>query len=194
VSSLGALIERYRAPADPLRTERRVELVAGLLALALVLQVAFGAARLAITVGPDAVPPSVDSLQVLRSLPLDAVTTEQSTEIRNRPLFWPTRRPAAPVAVDTAAPVSEKQQASNELKLLGVFGAGDTIGIIVRVKDSTRRIRLGEEVSGWKLKSVEESGAVVVSGSRQKTLQLLPNQVNKPERAGNKKRTEPERH
>jgi hypothetical protein len=179
VNWLKAIGERYRASADPIRAERRVELVVVVLALFLLLQLVHGFSRLAIISTPEAVAPTADSLRVIASLGQDTVAPEQNDEIRSRPLLWPGRRPATPTTVDAAAPARAKQQELNEIKLLGVFGAGETIGIIARVKDRTQRIRLGEEVAGWKLKSVEESGAVFAAGSRQKTIMLLPEPTDK---------------
>jgi hypothetical protein len=71
-----------------------------------------------------------------------------------------------------------KQQELEGIKLVGVFGEGDSAGIIARVKDKVRRIRLGEELAGWRLESVGRNEAVITNGSRQEKVILLPESVN----------------
>jgi hypothetical protein len=182
MSWLRALGERYRASADPILTERRIELVVVLLALLLILQLVFGASRLAMISTPEAVVPTADALQVLHSLGQNTVTAQQSNEIRSRPLLWPGRRSVAPAVGNVAGPALVKQQELHDIKLLGVFGTGDTIGIIARVKDKTQRIHPGEEVAGWTLKSVGKAEAVFAAGSRQETIILLPEQIDRADK------------
>lgn len=174
--------ERYRASGDPERTERRVELILVLLGLLLILQLVYGASRLAMISIPEPVAPTKDSLQVRNLLGQTTITPEQGNAIRSRPLLWPSRRPvaAAPVVVDEAA--NARKQALRDIKLLGVFGTGDTAGVIVRVKDKTLRVGLGEDVAGWTLASVGKTGAVFSMGSRQETLKLLPEQIGKADK------------
>ena len=97
------LVDRYRVTADPLRTQRRIELLVLLLTVFLFLQLGYGAFRLAVFSPPEPVLPAADSLQVKTPLKMDTVTPEQSGEIRNRPLFWPERRPTEVVAIEAAA-------------------------------------------------------------------------------------------
>ena len=84
---------RYSGSADPLRTERRVELLLILAALLLIVQIAYSASRLALLSVPAAISPAADSLQVENALSVATVAAKQSDEIRNRPLFWASRRP-----------------------------------------------------------------------------------------------------
>ncbi|MEZ5572073.1 MAG: hypothetical protein R3E64_08625 [Halioglobus sp.] len=104
------------------------------------------------------------------------MTAEQSNEIRQRPLLWPERRPMEAV-VEVPESQKEKQKGLKEfkeIKLLGVFGVGDSIGIIAKVKENTKRIHLGEEISGWTLESVGTNDATFTMGKRQEKLVLLP--------------------
>jgi len=176
-----ALTRRYREAANPLHTERRIELLVLSLFLLLILQLAYGAFRLAVLSTPEAVLPAADSLQVLTSLSLDTVTSEQSSEIRDRPLLWPDRRPIAGIALETAPSEvnAEELKELQDIELRGVFGSGDAAGIIVLVKNNPRRIRLAEEVDGWKLESVGVNEAVFAAGSRRAKL-VLQNQPIKP--------------
>jgi hypothetical protein len=177
VSWLKSLVERYRAAANPLRMERRFELVLLLLALLLILQLLYGVVRLALMSAPPPLVPPADALQVVSAIGLDTVTAEQSNEIRNRPVLWPGRRPVEAVT-ELAEESNVKQQELEGIKLVGVFGEGDSAGIIARVKDKVRRIRLGEELAGWRLESVGRNEAVITNGSRQEKVILLPESVN----------------
>jgi hypothetical protein len=162
---------------DPLLTERRIELAILVLILLLVLQLVYGAARLALLSKPEAVLPAADSLQVTASFVRNTLTAEQAREIVSRPLLWPERKPVAEVVKvpDTAAP---KKEEFKGFKLIGLFGAGDSIGIIVRAKDKTQRLHVGEELNGWKLTSVGVRQAVFSAGSKQETLTLQPEHTN----------------
>lgn len=172
---LAAVRDRYRVAANPLRTERRVELVALLLALLLCLQIAYSASHLALMSIPEAVVPAADALQVKTALSLDAIGAEQSNEVRNRPLFWESRQPvSAPVAPD--APEVPAPEIKG-IKLVGVFGGGDAAGIIVLMNGKKRRVRLGEEVKGWTLQSVDTNAAVLTAGARQESLVLQTGRV-----------------
>lgn len=171
---LRALGSRYRVASNPLRLERRFELALLLLVLLLILQLAYGLLRLGLLSAPAALEPTVDSLQVVAIPGLDAVTAEQSNEIRSRPLLWRERRPVEEVEEVVASEADDPKE-FKVIKLVGVFGAGDSAGIIARVDEQgTRRVRLGEDVAGWTLESVENNEVVITAGSRQEKLVLLP--------------------
>ena len=170
---LDALGGRYTVAADPLRTERKVELVALVLTVLLCLQLLYSGVRLALDPAVDAVAPAMDVLQVKSVASQAVVASSGSDEIRARPLFWSSRRPA-PESVEEIAP-DEGGAAAGELKevkLLGVFGSGDTAGIIVLVKDKKRRILQGEDIKGWTLQTVEPNRVVLVDGERREELVL----------------------
>jgi hypothetical protein len=148
-----------------------------LLALLWILQLLYGSVRLALMSAPAALVPTEDSLQVIPSLGLNAATAAQSNEIRNRPVLWPGRQPIEAVA-EIAAVTNGKSKEFKGIKLVGVFGAGDSAGIIVRVKDKVQRIHLEEELVGWRLESIGKNEAVFTAGSRQEQLILLPESIN----------------
>jgi hypothetical protein len=173
MSWLHVLRDRYRVATDPLRTERRIELAAVLLLLLLVLQLVYGATRLAIVSAPEAVLPAADSLEVMASLGLETIDDEQSDEIRERPLFWPSRRPVE-VVVERPRSKKPKEQELKDVKLVGVFGTGNSVGIIALVEGRIERVRVGEEIDGWKLKTVNQNEAEFRAGSRKAKLSLLP--------------------
>ena len=167
------LSERYSVATQPLRTERRIEIVVIMLLLALLLQFIVGVASLGLQSSPEAIAPAPDTLQLVVFPDRVAVSAAQSNEIRSRPLLWPGRRPEASV-VELSEITTEKASNLSEMSLAGVFGAGDSAGIIVRVKGKSRRLRPGDELAGWTLESVAAKEAVLKNGNRRETLVLKP--------------------
>lgn len=176
MSWLRAFKGRYRVGVDPLRTERRIEAAVILLLLVLVLQLAYGASRLAILTTPAPILPASDSLEVISSISLDNITARQRSEIRSRPLFWSGRRPLEAVVVAPELPEVKqlKEHKFEGIKLLGVFGVGESVGIIVRVKGESHRVLLGDKVDGWTLETIEGNDAVFVAGSQREKATLQP--------------------
>jgi hypothetical protein len=170
VSWLGSLSSRYRVSGDPLRTLRRIELLAVLLGSLLCLQLVLGGLRLATLSAPEPVIPAPDSLRVPPVLSPVAVAASERNEIITRPLFWSSRRP-----VEEVATLAEPEMKAGELKgvkVVGLFGSGERAGIIALVKGQKRRILLGDVVEGWTLKSVAPFELVVANGGRTETLAL----------------------
>ena len=131
------LPDRYRVTTDPMRTERRIELAAVVLVLVLGLQLLYSGARIKMLSLPGAVMPASDALSVGDLYPMGRITNEQSDDLVARPLFWQGRRP-----LDNEAKSASRKEApsSGKLKgvrLQGVFGAGETAGVIIKVKDSS---------------------------------------------------------
>ena len=175
MSWLQTVSSRYRVSDDPLRTLRRIELLALLLGVILCLQIAVGALRLATSDGPAAVAPAADSLQVPTVLSPALVEAEERNEINARPLFWSSRRPVEEVAM-LEEPVNKPGELKG-VKLVGLFGSGEQAGIIALVKGKKQRILLGDAVEGWTLKSITQSELVVANGSQTKTLALQRGKV-----------------
>lgn len=173
MSALSRIGDRYRHGQDPLRAERHLELAAIVCTLTLVLLLVFISLRLFFLAEPAPYLPAPGSLVVADSGSGDAVTAQMSNEINSRPVFFPSRRPVdavvAPVAVDpSAANASELAK----LQLLGVFGGGESAGVIVLIEGKKQRLSIGEAVKGWKLKSVDLNQASFSSGGKQETLVL----------------------
>lgn len=177
-----ALRERYAVTADPLRTQRRLELVALLLAVVICVQLVAGLVGLTVTAGPAAIEPAADSLRVPPVTEPRVLAARERNDILSRPLFWVGRRPLEAVAL--AEEPGASGAGSEELsavKLVGVFGDGDTAGVIVLVKDKKQRILRGEAVEGWSLKSIEPTGEAVFSrGARRETLSLQRAALSEP--------------
>lgn len=170
---------RYAVEANPLRTERRVELVALVLGLLLCMQFLYSGVRFAMDVSPSAVMPAADALQVAKLRQNLRVDEEQSAGVRERPLFWYSRRAVAaePLAQDQQPDIQSTAKELKGAKLLGVFGSGDTAGIIALVMGKKQRILQGEKLQGWTLQSVEPHRVVLVDGPRQQELLLMHGDV-----------------
>jgi type II secretory pathway component PulC len=168
---------RYGVQADPLRTERRVEAVALIVVVLLLLQVLWGLYRLASPATLEPVVPSADSLEVAPLAGVLPVTPEESEAIRLRPLFWVSRRPEA---LADASEASSSQSSSKDaakgldgIKLAGVFGAGSDAGIIVmNNKGKKQRLTVGQSLNGWRLDAVESTRVTLTSAGREAQLSL----------------------
>ena len=174
MKSLDGVLDRYRVSADPLKTERRVELVLVILAGLLVLQLLWVGLRLALGGLPSPKAPSGEALAMRDSLSLETVSPEASDAIASRPLFWQGRRPPGEIVEDDPEEKKAENKAKKiqDVKLLGVFGTGEAAGIIAKVKDKQRRVAVGETINGWKLVSVGPNSAELSDGATQQTLAL----------------------
>jgi hypothetical protein len=164
---------RYRVPDKPRRAERKVELAVVLLGLVLCLQLLYSGARFALLAAPATVAPAADALVVRDVRPLASVTAQQSEQMRARPLFWESRRPvSAKASAGKSSPAAGKATQLKGVSLLGVFGAGESAGVIVQVKDLKRRVLVGEKLEGWTLESVAPTEVVLAYGGKRETLRL----------------------
>ena len=174
---MNRIVERYRASADPLRSERRAELVLVVLGALLLLQVFWSAFRVLVPASLEPVAPTPASMQVAPVEQGAGVAPDQRDEIRRRPLFWAGRVPLQPAPDELAPAQPAAQQASaNSLKgvkLAGIFGAGEEAGIIVISQGKKRRLVVGQELDGWTLAQVEPAGAVLNQNGKQSRLELV---------------------
>jgi hypothetical protein len=158
---MGRWLERYRVDTEPLRSERRLELLLIVLLLVLLVYALYQAIRLATLDPPAPIAPSDDSLRVaeapVRPLPDEAA----QRELLSRPLFWSSRRPApAAGEAPAVAQVEDKSGNIDNVQLLGVFGEGGSAGIIARVRGRQQRVVVGGAVEGWTLEEVGLDRAV----------------------------------
>lgn len=161
---MSGIVDRYRRLEDPLRSERRVELVVVVLAGILIMQTIIGAAHMLVPSAPAPLPPAADAMRLGEVHGLEPLADDWREEIQSRPLFWSSRRAvAAPAGQEQAAndDAAEKKPGKiRDVKLTGVFGSGDSAGIIVTTKSGKRRLLVGEELNGWRLESVTPTKAV----------------------------------
>ena len=172
MTGLKSWVTRYQVQQNPLKTERRIELAVLVLLVLLLTSAVLGGFRLVASNEPASVFPSADSLAV-QALQLDTgLTAEQAAEILNRPLFWQSRRPLVPPPKVVAKPKPKAAKKLDGVTLLGVYGAGDGLGLIATVDGVFSRINKGQSVKGWKFSGYEEGAAVFVSGGKKSVLPL----------------------
>ena len=172
MNGLKSWVTRYQVQQNPLKTERRIELAVLVLLVLLLFSAVLGGFRLVASNEPDPVFPSADSLAV-QALQLDTgLTAQQAAEILNRPLFWQSRRPLVPPPKVVAKPKPKAAKKLAGVNLLGVYGAGDGLGLIATVDGVFSRINKGQSVKGWKFSGYEEGAAVFVSGGKKSVLPL----------------------
>ncbi len=169
---LGNLLTRYQVQQNPLKTERRIELVVLALLALLLVSLVFGGLRLVASSGLEPVFPSVDSLAVQTLQLGEGLTAEQAAEILNRPLFWQSRRPLVPPPKVIAKPKAKAPKKLEGITLLGVYGAGDGLGLIATVDGAFTRINKGQSVKGWQFSAYKDGAAVFVNGGRSTQLPL----------------------
>ena len=96
------------------------------------------------------------------------------SEITDRPLFSPTRRPLAPSAATSSKAGRAANQFSKLWKLTGVVMAGDDSYVLVESRRDRRTEHLlpGELIDGWRLDEISANGVTLVSGSESVRLEL----------------------
>ena len=110
--------------------------------------------------------------------PLQAISLSKLSATRDRPLFSVSRRPPPPLLVSAPPPppATDKPAAPEAppFTLVGtIIGEADRIGIFVNdASKVATRIRLGEQASGWTLRSVDPRSAVLEGEGRMVTLDL----------------------
>ena len=172
------LSARYRAQADPLRSERRVELALlvsvalfALLALYLLL-------RVAMATDIEPVAPAADSVRVASLAGAGALSVPEREAMLARPLFWagrtPEELPDEPVAVAEAEQPGKPAPRMKGVTVRGIYGSGETGGVILSVKKRQLRVAVGEAVDGWRLERVTGDRAVFISAGVRDERELLP--------------------
>ncbi|MBE8718865.1 hypothetical protein [Cellvibrio polysaccharolyticus] len=125
----------------------------------------------------------LDGLVPVVNSDTDVAVSQEASEgaegfslMASRPLFWAGRRPVIIDAseIDTVEDTRSSAKANelDNVELSGVYFAGDASGVIVRLDGKRMRVALGEELMGWKLKSVDGSEVRFVSADQEKTIQL----------------------
>lgn len=115
-------------------------------------------------------PQTADYAAMVPALPGPApADTSRFIAMLDRPLFSPTRRPPPPPPPPQAAEPADNLSTA---QLSGIFqGQGDG-GIIVRIGDKHRRLRLHDSVEGWTLSAVHDRSATLTRSGQSRVLQL----------------------
>ena len=171
---LAFLRQRYGVTHDPQRTLRRLEAVAlglGFLQLSWAL---LGMASHFVSGGPDPVLPSKDSLAVTALTLEDPLSKEGSEAVLARPLFWEGRRPLAEEPLKLVLPkeTKPKVQKLDGVTLHGVYGEGESLGVIATVNGKLQRVSGSETIKGWRLESYSAGVAVFANNGQKQSLLL----------------------
>lgn len=112
--------------------------------------------------------------------PLAAQPLARFSVTRDRPLFSPTRRPPAPPPA-VAAPPPPPPPPPPTVVLLGVVMDGDDAHALVRTDPTAkiRRLRIGDEVGGWKVGQIEARKLVLLLNGRRATFNMFENKTAK---------------
>lgn len=177
--NIGSLLpSRYRLSHEPLRSERRIELMLVVLALLVLLQLLWWGVGVLREVPMTPVAPARDSLQVVEATGTGSISASQSLQLQSRPLFWGARRPTAPFEInavdneETAEGTPAKRL--QNFRLTGLYGAGANGGAIVTYKGERTRLGVGDGIDGWTLLSVDADEAVFASAGAKDARRLLP--------------------
>jgi hypothetical protein len=117
--------------------------------------------------------PSVALVSPLAARPLDALPAT-----RDRPLFSPSRRPPAPppvVVMPQAPPPSPPS-----VTLFGVVMDANEARAIVQAGSAkqVRRVRIGDDIDGWKVTQIEQRRLVLSLDGRVATFTMFGSQSN----------------
>jgi len=109
--------------------------------------------------------------------PLAAYPLDRLSATRERPLFSPSRRPPAPPPAPTIAAASPPPPPN--LILFGIVMDADDARAVVGVGtgDKTRRVRIGDDIGGWKVTQIEERQLVLSLDDRSATYTLFSGQL-----------------
>ena len=172
--NIAAIRRRYRDAQEPLRSERRVELLlialAGVVALQLM---AFAWHYIASRTTPS-IAPAADSLLVAERLGPGSIGAAQSRMLQARPVFWASRRPVPEALLSEQAPAAVDAQALEDFALTGVLAAGAQGQALVTHKGTSLRLAIGESIEGWTLAQVMSDTAVLVSAGGREVYTLAP--------------------
>jgi general secretion pathway protein N len=106
--------------------------------------------------------------------PLAARPLDRFSVTRDRPLFSPTRQPPAPPPAAAAAAPAPPPPPPNVV-LLGVVVDGEDAHAVVRTGADTkiRRLRIGDEIGGWKVGQIEARKLVLLLNGRTATFAMF---------------------
>jgi hypothetical protein len=155
---------------NPMELQLR-QVALGLTALFAV-QLLWSGMRLALQSDPEPIAPALATLQ--RQDILQGAGGEPGGEFVSRPLFWPGRETYQP-SPGEPLPVEQQTRQVKELKnmkLRGVYAAGENSGIIVEYKDVQRRLKIDDTIDGWTFTMMSTEGAIFENGEESRVLEL----------------------
>lgn len=102
--------------------------------------------------------------------PVAALSLDQLSATRDRPLFTPSRRAPQPLIVSSVRPPAPPPPPTPppKIELQGtILNADDSLAVVVSSADNqTMRLRLGDEVGGWKVIVIDQRKLVLAHDER----------------------------
>lgn len=174
MTKIEAVVARYQVRENPLKALRRLELAAVGLGIVFLLWATLGGLATAIGGGPKPVFPAEDTLKV-RALGLEpALDEEGSDRLVSRPLFWEGRRAIdkRPLELIETTPKPVQVKKLEGVTLHGVYGEGESLGVIATVDGQLTRINANSSIKGWKMVSYADGKVTLENGGRTQSLPL----------------------
>lgn len=174
MSKLEAVVARYQVRENPLKALRRLELAAVGLGIMFLLWATLGGLATAFGGGPKPLFPAEDTLKV-RALGLEpALDEEGSDRLVSRPLFWEGRRAIdkRPLELIETTPKPVQVKKLEGVTLHGVYGEGESLGVIATVDGQLTRINANSSIKGWKMVSYADGKVTLENGGRTQSLPL----------------------
>lgn len=113
----------------------------------------------------------------LRLNPLSSLDPSEVSRFRSRPLFAPSRRPPpmaqrAPADAPVVAPIVRREPP--KVRLTGVVqGVTVPMAILQRSDASTSTVRIGDDVDGWLVTSINSLGVMLRNGAHEHEYKLF---------------------
>jgi hypothetical protein len=120
-----------------------------------------------------------DEAGVVLENPLAVHSLDRMSATRERPLFSPSRRPPAPPAPPIVQlPVIAPPPPPPNVTLFGIVLEADEARALVRVppKNEMIRVRIGEEIGGWKVTQIDGRKLVLSLDDRLATFTIFSGQ------------------
>ncbi len=174
MSKIEAVVARYQVRENPLKALRRLELAAVGLGIVFLLWATLGGLATAFGGGPKPLFPAEDTLKV-RALGLEpALDEEGSDRLVSRPLFWEGRRAIDKRPLELVETTSKpvKVEKLEGVTLHGVYGEGESLGVIATVDGQLTRINANSSIKGWKMVSYADGEVTLENGGRTQSLPL----------------------
>lgn len=123
---------------------------------------------------PQPLPPPIKGL--VPDLPAVGGTGDVRAflETLERPLFTATRRPPPPPAPVKPPPPPPPPDPLAELRLFGIFGAGESGGIIALRDGKNTIIRVRDSIGPWVVKRIDDRSVTLTQGAETRVLRLTP--------------------
>ena len=123
--------------------------------------------------------------------PLAAHPLDRLSATRERPLFSPSRRPPAPPPAPVVSPSpAPPPPPPPNVTLVGIVMDAEEARAIVQAgpQNEIRRVRIGDDIGGWKVAHIEGRQLVLLLGSRMATFTMFGGHGNPAPKVADKPR------